>query len=196
VADDPALFLSAQGWTAIAPFTSTEDGLVPASGGGTDNFLRADGTWAEPPDPWTYVKLGSDFSTTSGSSVNVTGLAFTPAAGLTYAVEAFFLCRTATATVGPQPGATWPTGTTDGAGHVEMTSSATAVIEANQPAGTALVASSTGVPNTTASWPGQLKATFVTGGSPSGDLQITLRSETAGTSVTMKAGSWLRYRTI
>ncbi len=30
-------------------FTSTEAGLVPASGGGTANFLRADGTFAAPP---------------------------------------------------------------------------------------------------------------------------------------------------
>lgn len=29
-------------------FTSTLKGLVPASGGGTTNFLRADGTWAAP----------------------------------------------------------------------------------------------------------------------------------------------------
>jgi len=30
-------------------FTSSDAGLVGASGGGTTNFLRADGTWAEPP---------------------------------------------------------------------------------------------------------------------------------------------------
>jgi hypothetical protein len=30
-------------------FTSTDAGLVPGSGGGTANFLRADGTWASPP---------------------------------------------------------------------------------------------------------------------------------------------------
>jgi hypothetical protein len=30
-------------------FTSTMKGIVPASGGGTTNFLRADGTWAAPP---------------------------------------------------------------------------------------------------------------------------------------------------
>lgn len=29
-------------------FTSVADGIVPASGGGTSNFLRADGTWAAP----------------------------------------------------------------------------------------------------------------------------------------------------
>ncbi|CAB4120876.1 hypothetical protein UFOVP2_42 [uncultured Caudovirales phage] len=30
-------------------FSSTTAGLVPSSGGGTTNFLRADGTWAAPP---------------------------------------------------------------------------------------------------------------------------------------------------
>lgn len=30
-------------------FTDTTEGLVPSSGGGTTNFLRADGTWAAPP---------------------------------------------------------------------------------------------------------------------------------------------------
>lgn len=33
----------------IAAFTSSTSGLAPASGGGTSNFLRADGTWAAPP---------------------------------------------------------------------------------------------------------------------------------------------------
>lgn len=32
----------------LDPFTSALKGLVPASGGGTANFLRADGTWAAP----------------------------------------------------------------------------------------------------------------------------------------------------
>jgi hypothetical protein len=30
-------------------FDDVTDGTVPASGGGTSNFLRADGTWAAPP---------------------------------------------------------------------------------------------------------------------------------------------------
>src|SRR5277367_441408 len=35
---------------AILPiFTNTLNGLAPLSGGGTTNFLRADGTWAVPP---------------------------------------------------------------------------------------------------------------------------------------------------
>lgn len=31
-----------------APFTTSVQGIVPASGGGTTNYLRADGTWAAP----------------------------------------------------------------------------------------------------------------------------------------------------
>lgn len=37
-----------QATTLIDTFTSTLKGLAPASGGGTANFLRADGTWAAP----------------------------------------------------------------------------------------------------------------------------------------------------
>jgi hypothetical protein len=37
-----------QATTLINVFTSTLKGLVPASGGGTTNFLRADGTWTTP----------------------------------------------------------------------------------------------------------------------------------------------------
>jgi hypothetical protein len=33
-------------------FTSTTKGLVPPSGGGTVNFLRADGQWARPVAVW------------------------------------------------------------------------------------------------------------------------------------------------
>jgi hypothetical protein len=36
------------GGTTYSVFTSTTNGLAPASGGGTTNFLRADGTWAAP----------------------------------------------------------------------------------------------------------------------------------------------------
>ena len=32
----------------VETFTDTTEGVVPASGGGTTNFLRADGTWVAP----------------------------------------------------------------------------------------------------------------------------------------------------
>ena len=37
------------GKASTSVFTSVANGLAPASGGGTTNFLRADGTWAAPP---------------------------------------------------------------------------------------------------------------------------------------------------
>jgi hypothetical protein len=46
VVDLQARAPGSSGSTAV--FTSTTDGLAPLSGGGTSNFLRADGTWAAP----------------------------------------------------------------------------------------------------------------------------------------------------
>jgi hypothetical protein len=43
-----ALTLTDQGWATLPAFTSLASGLVPASGGGTGNFLRADSRWAPP----------------------------------------------------------------------------------------------------------------------------------------------------
>jgi hypothetical protein len=40
--------LSVDRTLSISAFTSGASGIVPASGGGTTNFLRADGTWAAP----------------------------------------------------------------------------------------------------------------------------------------------------
>ena len=41
--------IDAAGVVTIDNFTDSTDGFAPASGGGTANFLRADGTWAVPP---------------------------------------------------------------------------------------------------------------------------------------------------
>jgi hypothetical protein len=48
-------------------FTSLLQGLVPASGGGTSNFLRADGTWAAPSGSGGMAIGGSITSATEGS---------------------------------------------------------------------------------------------------------------------------------
>jgi len=45
---DPTDLTSAQATAILDAFTSALQGLAPASGGGTANFLRADGTWALP----------------------------------------------------------------------------------------------------------------------------------------------------
>ena len=46
---DPEDLTGTQATTLLDTFTSSLKGLAPASGGGTTNFLRADGTWAAPP---------------------------------------------------------------------------------------------------------------------------------------------------
>jgi len=46
---DPEDLTATQATALLNVFTSSDKGLAPASGGGTTNFLRADGTWAAPP---------------------------------------------------------------------------------------------------------------------------------------------------
>lgn len=198
-AGDPEELSGTQATTLLDAFTSALKGLAPASGGGTANFLRADGSWAAPPgsgDPWTYVKLGSDFTTSSGSPVDVTGLNFTPAASKNYVVEGLLYCRTANATVAARPGCAWPTGTTDSCLNMETPSSTTARALANGNAAAEMVTVAAALPDAANSWATTMWGGFITGGSPSGNFQIRLRAETAGTNVTIKAGSWIRYREI
>jgi hypothetical protein len=67
--------------TTYNVFTSTEDGLAPKSGGGTTKYLRADGSWAEPPDTkYTLpvagtslggVKSGTDITVDASGNVSV-----------------------------------------------------------------------------------------------------------------------------
>src|SRR5258705_1056533 len=45
---DPEELTGTQATTLLDTFTSTLKGLVPLSGGGTSNFLRADGSWSAP----------------------------------------------------------------------------------------------------------------------------------------------------
>src|SRR4051794_4057154 len=47
-AGDPEELTGTQATTLLDVFTTSLKGLAPASGGGTSNFLRADGTWAAP----------------------------------------------------------------------------------------------------------------------------------------------------
>lgn len=69
-AGDPEDATAAQATAMLDAFTSSLKGLAPASGGGTANYLRADGSWAAPPGViprGTYVSL-------SGSGVDFTGI--------------------------------------------------------------------------------------------------------------------------
>lgn len=163
--------------------------------------LYGNGTWG-PVDLWTYVKLGSTFTTTSSTMVNVTGLSFTPAVSKDYLIEAQVLLESGTANNSAKIGLTWPSTLTDGAGHffsglAGSTIGTASISYIGNTAGTSLT-------NTTTVWSGTANVPYLTtgfflmrtGASTSGDFQVTLSSETAGTTVRAKQGSFLRYRTI
>ena len=57
---DPEDLTGTQATALLDAFTSGAKGLAPASGGGTTNFLRADGTWAAPPGGGGGAQYGPD----------------------------------------------------------------------------------------------------------------------------------------
>lgn len=65
----PTALTGTQVTALLDAFTPTLKGLAPASGGGTANYLRADGTWATPPD------TGITGTITSGDLIAATGTA-------------------------------------------------------------------------------------------------------------------------
>lgn len=144
-------------------------------------------------DGWTYAKLASDFTTSSATAVDA-GLAFTPSANTGYEFKAILLTRTATTTVGPRPGLAWPTGMTDGVAHIRQESSATAFVSALGNTSAAILAPVGGVPSTSQSFPAIIEGMVIAGATPSGTVKVQLASETAGTNVTAKAGSFLKWR--
>jgi hypothetical protein len=182
------------------PGENGADGAAGADGAqgiqGIQGIQGEQGPAGESADPWTFVKLSGDFTTSNATNTNVTGLLFTPAASTTYLIMGKFLLRTATATVGARPGVAWPTNLTDATARMEASASLTTSILRSWGARTTQNAASTGLATTADSHYGALDAMIVTASNVSGDFQITLASETALTNVTMKAGSFIAYRTI
>jgi len=194
-------------WAAVIdhfvdrPFAGSDPGLVPSSDGSTSKFLRGDGTFAAPSggDGWTYVVLTSEFDTTSATAVTVTGLTFTPAASATYLVEGLLILGTTTdANIAPQPGISWPSGLSGhGGGRLVNASSSAGNVNINGTQGTNFVANNASFPALDAGYVCEVRAVFTTGGSPSGDFEITLESEAGLTNhVVARVGSHIRYRKI
>lgn len=197
--------LHADATTSVAGFMSSADktkldkytpsaltvaSTAPPSPATGDVWIDTNGTV----DSWTYLTLTSDFSTTNTTGVVITGLGFTPDANSTYIIEAMGLMRTSSTVNGSQLGIQWSTGMADGVVSIIAASTSTTVDLDYGNIGTATVKSRNGgLPATTQSYIAKLEATIVTGATPSGDTSLILASE-LGSSVSAKAGTWMRYR--
>ncbi len=108
-------------------FTSATIGVVPASGGGTTKFLRADGTWVAPAsgNSWTVIKLAADYlapntATFANVTDGTTTLSFTPPANSDWEATGKLLVETATAANLPRVGVSITAGATSGYGAVNI----------------------------------------------------------------------------
>jgi len=184
---------AAQATGMLNTFTSSAQGVVPASGGGTTNFLRADGTWtsASGSNYRTLVTLSADVinnNATANTLQDVTGLSFSVVSGTTYRFYAII----------PYTSAATGTGS-------RWTINAPAATLLNYTSRYTLTAASQTINYASAvSIPASCNATSLTAGnvaiiegvikpSANGTVVIRFASETSGTAITAKAGASLEY---
>ena len=156
-------------------FSSTLKGLVPLSGGGTTNFLRADGTWAAP--------TGGG----GGGSGTVTGVSVATANGISGTVAT----STTTPVITLSLGAITPTSITGMSTPLSVAQGGTGNAGGAWTAYTPTVSSGTGT-LTAASATGayrqigktvyvRISISVPTNGTASGNLQVSLPAAAAGT---------------
>ena len=147
-------------------------------------------------DPWTYVKL-ADNATTTATANSDTDLAFSPPPLSTVIFEGQLFLQAAATTTGARPGLKWPTlGVLQNIGWVMSPSSATAFASRFWGNTNTANAAATGVAVANEGLFGQVQGTLVTGPVVTGNLIVTLASEVAGSEARIMANSWLRWRTI
>ena len=158
---------------------------------------KADVGHTHPPsDPWTYVKLANNATTTGTANVD-TALAFTPPANSVVIFEGQLFLQAAATTTGVRPGIKWPTGgVLQNIAKVESPNSATAAALRFWGNTATANAAATGVAVANEGIFGKVEGTIVTNDTVTGNLIVTLASEVSGSEVRLMANSWLRYRAI
>lgn len=174
-------------------FTSSEKGLVPASGGGTTTFLRADGTFAIPVgfSNRNIVSISTDVTNSNAVAntlADVTGLSFNVTAGILYHFYAIIPYTSAS----PSNGSRW---TIDAPATTLLNYTSRYTINATSE--TVNYANAINVPtgcNNNSNPNGNLA--IIEGlikPSANGTLQIRFASEGANAAITAKAGASLEY---
>lgn len=102
---DPEDLTATQATALLNTFTSTTKGLAPLSGGGTTNFLRADGTWAAPAGGGGGATIAKSIlsSTQANSTVTpavLTDCTFTLTPGQSLTLDAILIFQSAATTTG------------------------------------------------------------------------------------------------
>jgi hypothetical protein len=209
---------STTGGKNITELTGTQGDVLYHNGtnwaklaAGTSGFyLKTNGAGANPAwasvsaDPWTYKILASDYTTTSTTLATISAgspavaLEFTPAANTTYEFEAILYLRTSVQTTNPRTALVWSTGLTDGVAVMNQTTnsaSSPVILSGNSINGTMQMGGGS-MPNNTQSWPCLVTGTAIAGASPSNSIRLQMASEVAGDTVTVKTGSFIKYRTL
>lgn len=151
---------------------------------------------------WTYVRITSDQSTTSTSAVDITSLAISMTASARYEVKGCLLMRCANTSQSPRFTMAFPSGMTDGVGSLRFAVAngtyptlSLNSLEAHGNIAASFTTLSGTFPDTTSSYPCWVDAYLVAGASPSGSWKLQFYSS-GGASVTVKAGSWIAYRSV
>jgi hypothetical protein len=85
--DTPSSLTATQVTAMLNVFTSSLQGLVPASGGGTTEYLRADGTFAVPPGSGSSYTFADSIQNSAGT-VSLVGDTSTPGDSVYYGTNA------------------------------------------------------------------------------------------------------------
>lgn len=148
-------------------------------------------------DVWSHVTLTSDQTETPGTTdVNITGMAFTPAANKKYLFEfrGTWRASSTAASCSPNMGITWPTGLTSGS-VVEVVGCGNASAVRGGGITTNIGGHGMAASNPNTDFPVTLSGIISAGATPSGAVQLRMRTATTGAhTITMRAGSTLSWR--
>lgn len=186
-------------------FTSSTKGTVPGSGGGTTNFLRADGSWAAPAGGGMTLSEVIITSTQANSTTTptvLTGCTFTLTPGQGLSLDAILIFTAAATTTGGALGirvdqAATANGNAQGAAHgyvnIQNAAGATGLADGdvfNVTAGTNALFEVLGTATTAGNNAAHIKA-LVKNTSTNVNTTVTVefRSEVGGSAVTAQIGS-------
>jgi hypothetical protein len=182
-----------QATAMLNTFSATTKGLVPASGGGTANFLRADGTFATPSGTAyrTLVSTNADVinnNSTANTLADVTGLSFNVIAGNTYRFYAMIPYTSAATNTGSRWTINAPaTSLLNYSSRYTLTATSQTVNYASA------INIPTSCNNTSTSNANLAIIEGVIKPSANGTVQIRFASEVANSAITAKAGATLEY---